>query len=245
MKGMNKTSIEWTDYTWNPVTGCMGPNGDGVPCLGCYAAKLAQRLRGRCGYPGTRPFTPTYHADKLRGPSSLKCKATKNPDGKGPMIFAVSMGDIADAGMTEINEIFGEMKRNPDITFQMLTKRPEVLAQKVVSTWPDNLWLGTSISAGNEVYRLDHLRACAKVGHKLPGKLFASFEPLRGAICDADLDMIDWIIIGQETGVRPGIVEVKWYWVDALVRAAKQRGIPYFLKDNLKLPDTYHTWPER
>lgn len=205
---MNRTKIEWTDYTWNPITGCSRR------CSYCYAWKMAKRLRGRYGYPKDDPFRVTFHPDRLNEPSKVK---------KPSKIFVCSMGEMFDKDSKYgwIGLIFAVIKRNPHHIFQILTKCPEVLPQ---FSFPENVWLGITIDRQREVKGLKYLlETDAKVK-------FISFEPLHEEI-DIILDGIDWIIIGSQTNpYEPPNYE----WVLSLIQQAKSKNIPVFVKDNLK-----------
>lgn len=205
---MNRTKIEWTDYTWNPITGCSRR------CSYCYAWKMAKRLRGRYGYPKDDPFRVTFHPDRLNEPSKVK---------KPSKIFVCSMGEMFDKDSKYgwIGLIFAVIKRNPHHIFQILTKCPEVLPQ---FSFPENVWLGITIDRQREVKGLKYLlETDAKVK-------FISFEPLHEEI-DIILDGIDWIIIGSQTNpYKPPNYE----WVLSLIQQAKSKNIPVFVKDNLK-----------
>jgi protein gp37 len=208
---LNRSKIEWTDYTWNPITGCSRR------CKYCYAWRMAKRLRGKYGYPEDDPFRVTFHPERLKEPRQVK---------KPSKIFICSMGEMFDIdskyGWIEL--ILAEIKRSSQHTFQILTKRPDVLYQ---FDFPFNVWLGISIDTQEAArerlpYLLDNdVDATVK---------FASFEPLLEKV-DVNLEGLDWIIIGAQTQPwRPPAYE----WVAALLKQARRYGIPYFLKDNLK-----------
>lgn len=142
---MNTTSISWTEKTWNPVTGC-APVSEG--CQNCYAKRMAQRLRGRCGYPADEPFRVTLHPEKLDEPLRMR---------KPSRIFVCSMGDLfhEDVPGRFINEIWITMINAKKHTFMVLTKRPERLLSwtrtaakakgwPVEEIWPDHVWLGVT-----------------------------------------------------------------------------------------------------
>ena len=230
---MNRSSIEWTDYTWNPVTGCK--HG----CTYCYARRLAEgRLKGRFGY--DNGFEPTLHLKRIAEPFNVK---------KGSLIFVCSMGDIMGEWVPTnwIQHLMTTMWNNPHHTFQLLTKNPTRYSDFV---WPQNVWLGTSIDGnGQSMARLKELRDFI---HRKPvggdgldwGKpiRFVSFEPLLSDIASQpgfDLDGIDWIIVGAQTG--PRAVAPEKDWITDIGLAARKAGIPVFLKDNLPWPNYNHT----
>ena len=207
---MNLTKIEWTDFTWNPITGCL--HG----CHFCYARRMAEtRLRGRCGYPIDEPFSPTFHEYRLREPSQKR-----NP----AKIFVCSMGDLMGAWVPAqwIQQVLSVIANNPQHTFQLLTKNPQ---RYLEFDYPDNVWCGASLESQNELYRLEVLKQVkAEVR-------FVSIEPLLSDI-QADFDGIEWVIIGAMTG--PKAIKPRIEWIDTIL--AQSNGIPVFLKDNLNYP---------
>lgn len=214
---MNRTKIEWTDYTWNPITGC-----DKVGCsLGkdCYAYKMAQRLRGRYGYPKKNPFQVTFHPERLKEPCEVK---------KPSKIFVGSMGEMycREVKYGWLSLIFGVMKRCPQHTFQSLTKQPD----SVIPRLPENLWFGVSVTGIKDEWRLKHLE---QINANLK---FASFEPLLAPINlkQHSLEALDWIIIGKLTGRKQPDFDVTWVWT--LIEEARRLDIPIFMKDNLSPP---------
>lgn len=216
---MNRTKIEWCDYTWNPVTGCL--HG----CKYCYARRLASRLKGRYGYPKDDPFRPTFHPDRLKEPYKLK---------KPSKIFVVDMGDLFGEWVpdTWIEKIMKVVEDNPRHTFQFLTKNPERMYG-----YPHlkNAWFGVTINNLSMVNLVNHLWCLdSTVG-------FVSFEPLHEDVAAGiDLLGVDWIIIGAQT--RPN-VQPEREWVEHLIEQARERNIPIFLKDNLKWSDRIQEFP--
>lgn len=225
---MNRTKIEWTDYTWNPITGCSRR------CPHCYAWRMAKRLAGRYGYPKDDPFRVTFHPDRLKEPRSVK---------KPSKIFTCSMGELFDPKSRYgwIGIILAEMKRNPQHTFQILTQRAEVLWQ---FTFPENCWVGVTVTRNCEAERIAQL-IDVKLDHQV-NLAFASFEPLFEDL-HVDLHALDWIIIGAQTGTKKKTFEDSW--VDRLVYEALTLEIPVFMKDNLKQqgykgPSWYQDFPK-
>jgi len=208
---MNRSKIEWTDITWNPITGCR------KHCSYCYAEKMAYRLRGRYGYPKEKPFEPTMHWNRLKEPLEVK---------KPSKIFAVSMGELFGDWVPNLwtREVLGVIGRAHWHIFQILTKQPQNLR---FFSYPPNLWLGISIDGleSNKTIRKD-LDCLLETNAKIK---FASFEPLKKLVTPS-LDGLDWIIIGAQTNPlqRPQL-----HWVEYLVEEALVRNIPVFLKDNL------------
>lgn len=220
---MAKTKIEWTDYTWNPITGCT-PISEG--CQNCYASKMAKRFKGRFGYPQDDLFKPgTFHPEAMDKLKSFK---------PGSKVFVCSMGDLFhdEASNYDIALIYEKMLINKNLIFQLLTKRPEKMKnllpqfQKIYENHLDHIWHG--ISAENQECadkRIPILLDC-------PSKIkFVSCEPLLGEI---DLtsylgkNKINWTIIGGETGQRPRKMCPKW--VKKIVRQCLEYGIPVFFK---------------
>lgn len=219
---MNRTKIEWTDFTWSPITGCSRR------CEYCYAERMAKRLAGRYGYPQYDPFAVTWHLDRLHEPSQRK---------KPAKIFTCSMGELFDPESHSIwvNRIFAEMWKNPHHTFQVLTKQPQN-----VLDWgceiPHNCWFG--ISQDGRYTRLDDIDFLRRIDAKVK---FISFEPLLRPILP-DLEGIDWIIIGARTGSKPFVPSKEW--VDTLTEIARAANVPVFLKDNLMRSEQIREWPK-
>jgi len=212
---MNRTAIEWTDYTWNPITGCL--HG----CPYCYARRLAEgRLKGRFGY--ENGFEPTFHENRLREPYQVK---------KPSFIFTVSMGDMFGGWVPVnwVNQILEVVINNPRHIFQVLTKNPR--AYKLYDgELPENLWIGTSVDgSGNSSKRIKEL---ASIRHD--SVKFVSVEPLLAPL-PSDIYLfegIQWVIIGAQTGPGAKLPEIEWISTITWQSAAFAR-IPYFIKDNL------------
>lgn len=222
---LNRSPIEWTDKTWNPETGCYGPKGTKEKpkcCPYCYARKIANRFR-RIFRNG---FDPTFYPDRLIEPYKLK---------KPSRIFACSMGDLFGSWVPDpwISGVLSTIDNNKRHVFQILTKNPENL-YKWKNSFPDNLWLGVSVTRQDDAGRIFHLRM-QPVRTK-----FVSFEPLLGPV-ETDLCNVDWIVIGAQT--RPARIPEK-EWVENLIDQARSREIPVFLKDNLGWPETVREFPK-
>jgi protein gp37 len=218
------SAIEWTEATWNPVTGCDRVS-DG--CANCYALQLANRLKamGSLRYqsdgnpkssgPG---FGLTLHDDALNVP--LRWRRPR-------VIFVNSMSDLFHPRVPPafIGRVFAVMAEAAQHTFQILTKRPERMARVVREVQPDplpNVWLGTSIELDRFTRRADALR-------ETPAAVrFLSLEPLLGPLPSLDLTGIDWVIVGGESGPRHRVVDLDW------VRELRDRcvaaGAPFFFK---------------
>jgi len=220
---MNRTQIEWVDYTNNPVTGCRRLCRDSSGRIYCFAYYMAQRQRGRNGYPLDEPFSPTLHFDKLIRPDRVK---------KPVKVFSTSMGDLFDSGVPNVWRylVFNAMRYNPHHTFIMLTKRVDDMVyyfQKRDWDIPENLWLG--ISQDGLTTQDDDIEWFRTLDN-IPRK-FVSFEPLLGPIC-TNLYGLDWIIIGAQTG--PRAKQPRSEWIHDLLLEASSWDIPVFLKNNVK-----------
>ena len=217
----DKSAIEWTDATWNPVTGCSKVSPG---CAHCYAERLSLRFRT-----STAPWTQAnalenvvLHEDRLTVPLAWR---------QPRMIFVNSMSDLFHELVPDafIGRVFETMSQAQRHTFQILTKRPERMRswfEGPGASWADevlpNVWLGTSIENDRWVRRADELRACqAEVR-------FISAEPLLGPLPSLDLSDIDWLIVGGESGPIHRPVEVSWV-TDLRERAVEAR-VAFFFK---------------
>jgi len=207
------SKIEWTGATWNPVTGCTKISAG---CRNCYAERMALRLKAM-GQPNYRNgFQVTLHPHVLEVPLRWRQPRT---------IFVNSMSDLfhRNVPFEFIEEVFDVMCRTPRHRFQILTKRSARLAQ--ISTklpWPDNVWMGVTVENEKCAFRIDHLRqtdAAVK---------FISFEPLLGPIPQVDLDGIDWVIVGGESG--PGARAMKPDWTREIRDQCIADEVPFFFK---------------
>lgn len=208
-----QTGIEWTDATWNPVTGCtkISPG-----CKNCYAERLALRLQAM-GNPRYRNgFAVTMHRDLLTLP--LRWRNPKR-------IFVNSMSDLFHEAVPEdfIRQVFDVMARADWHVFQILTKRSERLAALAPRLpWSPNIWQGVSVESVRYTTRIDHLRT-------VPAAVrFLSIEPLLGPIPDLPLDDIDWVIVGGESG--PGRRPMVAAWAREIRDQCLRAGVPFFFK---------------
>jgi len=216
---MNRTKIEWTDYSWNPITGCK--HG----CWYCYARKLAQRFKKV--FPNG--FEPTFYPERLKEPWELK---------KPSKIFVCSIADLF-APWTPPhwrNLVLIAMKNCPiKHTFQLLTKNPELIPPQ---RYPDNFWIGATVTTegGDE----KNIEPISQLNAKVR---FISFEPLLGApdFTTYDLESIDWIIIGKLTGSKK--VKLRNSWLIDIREEARFWDIPIFEKDNLGLSNPRQEFP--
>lgn len=210
---MAQSNIEWTESTWNPITGCtkISPG-----CKNCYAEKMALRLQamGQSNY--VNGFDLTLHENMLERPLQWK---------KPQLIFVNSMSDLfhKDVPLTYIQRVFDVMHRADWHQFQVLTKRSErllMLNNDIV--WPSNVWMGVSVETKKYVFRIDHLR---QTGAKIK---FLSLEPLLGPLPQLDLNEIDWVIVGGESG--PGARPIQQEWVLEIRDQCVDSGVPFFFK---------------
>jgi len=191
----DNSAIEWTEATWNPVTGChqVSPG-----CAHCYAKTFAERWRGVPGHPYEHGFDLQIWPHRLEQP--LKWSRPR-------MIFVNSMSDLFHEGIpvAYIAQVFDVMGRAEHHTFQILTKRHERLAELAPSlTWHPNIWMGVSIENRRFVRRADYLREVDAAVR------FISAEPLLGPLDGLDLTGIDWLIAGGESGHKHRPVKPKW-----------------------------------
>lgn len=208
------SKIEWTESTWNPVTGCTKISKG---CLNCYAERMSKRLAGRCGYPKDTPFKVTLHPNRLSQPSKWK---------KKHIIFVCSMSDLfhKDIPDSYIFEVLNVIKDRSHHTFQVLTKRPERMVQftQKAGPLPANLWLGVTVESEEYKSRIDLLR-------QIKAQIrFLSCEPLLNDLGQLNLEKIDWVIVGGESGfkARP----IKPEWAINIRNQCVSKNIPYFFK---------------
>ncbi len=207
------SGIEWTDATWNPVTGCKKVSPD---CKHCYAERLALRLRAM-GNPRYRSgFAVTLQPDQLSLP--LRWRQPRR-------IFVNSMSDLFHEAVPDdyIRQVFDVMTQASWHVFQVLTKRSERLAMLATSLpWPPNVWQGVSVENTGYLRRIDDLR-------QVPAALrFLSVEPLLGPIADLPLDGIHWVIVGGESG--PGYRKIAMEWARLIRDQCFVRTVPFFFK---------------
>ena len=213
------SKIEWTEKTWNPVTGCTKVS---EACRNCYAEVMAKRLQAM---PATKEkykngFKVTLHPESLDEP--LKWK-------KPQMVFVVSMGDLfhEDVPYEYIDKVMEVIRATPQHTYQILTKRPNRMgvffAELNNRTLPSNVWLGTTVESRKYYYRIEDL--CTIRGASVR---FLSCEPLLGDMSDIDLDGIDWVITGGESGVNARRPFVEWFRI--LRDQCRCSNVPFFFK---------------
>ena len=208
------STIEWTESTWNPVTGCTKIS---LGCLNCYAQRMAKRLQAMGQRRYRNGFKVTLHYDVLDEPYCWK---------KSRLVFVNSMSDLFHEKIPAkfIKDVFSVMAENKRHTFQVLTKRHKRLCEMAaLLQWSDNIWVGVTIENNDYVERADCLR---KVNAAVR---FISLEPLLGPVPDLELDGIGWVIVGGESG--PGARPMKEKWVlDIKERCENGHSIPFFFK---------------
>lgn len=207
------SNIEWTEKTWNPLTGCdkISPG-----CKNCYAERMTKRLKAMRSPNYENGFRLTCHPKSLAIPYSWKKPCT---------VFVNSMSDLfhEDVPETFIHNVFGTMALNKLHQFQVLTKRSERLLELSDSLkWKQNIWMGVSVENQDYTYRIDDLKQ-TKAHVK-----FLSIEPLLGPIVNIDLDGIDWVIVGGESGPKARPMEQAW--VMDIKERCLETNVPFFFK---------------
>jgi protein gp37 len=207
------SSIEWTDSTWNPVTGCTKVSQG---CKHCYAQRFAERFRGVDGHPFEQGFDLKLWPERLELPLSWK---------EPRRIFVNSMSDLYHPEVPKgfIDRVFETMNRARWHSFQVLTKRAERLAAMGGDLrWSPNIWQGVSVEDERVIGRIELLR-------EVPASVrFLSLEPLIGPIEALDLIGIHWVIVGGESG--PGARPMKKEWVTRIRDLCRRQSIPFFFK---------------
>ena len=212
-----KTAIEWTDVTWNPVTGCTKISAG---CDRCYAMRLAERFRGVRGHPFERGFDLTLRPERLNQPTSWR---------RPRMIFVNSMSDLFHKGvpLAFVDAVFETMERADWHVFQVLTKRSSRLRAYVNARYADgpapaHIWMGVSAEDGTKLSRVRHLSDTAAQVR------FLSLEPLIGPIEHLDLGGIHWVIVGGESD--PGARPMNPDWARQIRNRCVVSGVPFFFK---------------
>ncbi len=207
------SAIEWTESTWNPVTGCTKISAG---CANCYAERMAKRLQAMGQENYRNGFAVACHPDTLEAPFKWK---------KPQMIFVNSMSDLFHEDVPEafIHEIFYTMAATPWHTYQMLTKRAERMAEMAPRlNWTPNVWMGVTVESASHTDRIDYLRSVPSAVR------FLSLEPLLGALPNLNLAGINWVIVGGESG--PGARPMQSAWVEDLRDQCLDADVPFFFK---------------
>jgi len=207
------SAIEWTETTWNPVSGCTKISAG---CLNCYAERMSKRLKAIGQKRYRNGFKLTLHRQALDEPYSWK---------KPRIVFVNSMSDLfhEKVPFEFIQDVFRVMNENKRHVFQILTKRSgRLVALAPQLKWSENIWMGATVESNDYVSRADDLR---KVNCAVK---FLSLEPLLGPLPDLDLKKIDWVIVGGESG--PGARPIEESWVLEIKRRCQKKSIPFFFK---------------
>lgn len=212
---MAQSSIEWTEMTWNPTTGC---DKVSAGCKFCYAEIMAKRLRAMGIEKYKNGFELTIHPDELSTPYEWK---------KPRMVFVNSMSDLfhKDVPISFIQKVFRVMKENPQHVFQVLTKRADILLyydKEGWLEWTHNIWMGVSIEDQKAMNRIELLR---QTGARTK---FLSCEPLISDLPNMNLNEIDWVIVGGESGRTPRPMHKKW--VIDIMTQCERVNIAFFFK---------------
>jgi protein gp37 len=205
--------IEWTEATWNPVTGCSKISAG---CKNCYAERMANRLQAMGSRRYANAFKLTLHEDALALPRSWR---------SGRRIFVNSMSDLFHdrVPLSFIEKVFYTMRDCPQHSFQILTKRSARLRKLAAKLdWPANVWMGVSVEDSAALHRIDDLR-------EIPAAVrFLSCEPLIGSLAGIQLQGIHWVIVGGESGPHARAMETRW--VHEVQSACRNQEVPFFFK---------------
>lgn len=211
------SSIEWTDATWNPVTGC---TKIGAGCDNCYAERFAERFRGVEDHPFEVGFDLTLRPERIGHPLAWK---------KPRMIFVNSMSDLFHKQIPDdfINQVFDTMEQASHHTFQVLTKRSSRMRNYINKRYagdlaPRHIWLGTSVEDGTKKSRIRHIADMNATVR------FLSLEPLIGPIGKLNLNGIHWVIVGGESG--PKSRPIKEEWVIDIRDQCQNANVAFFFK---------------
>ena len=208
-----RSSIEWTEMTWNPVTGCTKVS---LGCKNCYANRMALRLKAMGASRYKYGFTPTMHEDIVDLPKSWRKPRT---------IFVNSMSDLfhEDIPIAFIKRVFDTMAECPQHTFQILTKRSKRLREVAANlNWSTNIWMGVSVENAGVMSRITDLA-------QVPAKVrFLSCEPLIGSLEGLPLAGIHWVIVGGESG--PGARPMQSRWVESIQLQCEDADVSFFFK---------------
>lgn len=213
----DNSSIEWTDATWNPVTGCTKITAG---CDNCYAARFSERFRGVPGHPFENGFDLTFRPDRLAQPLSWT---------RPRMIFVNSMSDLFHKNVPKdyVAQVFDTMEAADWHTYQILTKRSSLLRNFIneryrVHSAPHHMWFGVSVEDARGSARIAHLRAANA------STRFLSVEPLIGPTGKLDLQGISWVIVGGESGPGARPMDPSWA-IDVRDQCVRAR-VPFFFK---------------
>ncbi len=211
------SKIEWTETTWNPVTGCTKITRG---CDNCYAERFAERFRGTPGHPYEPGFDLTLRPERLSQPLSWK---------RPRMIFVNSMSDLfhKDVPTDFIDEVFETMETADWHVFQLLTKRSPIMRDYLRRRYgsrlaPRHIWCGVSVEDNKATARIRHLQDAPITTR------FLSIEPLLGPVGDIDVEGVSWVIVGGESG--PKARPMKREWAIEVRDLCEREGVPFFFK---------------
>jgi protein gp37 len=208
-----KSHIEWTEMTWNPVTGCTKISQG---CKFCYAERMAKRLEAMGVDRYHNGFAVTLHEDLIEEPLRWV---------KPRVVFVNSMSDLfhETVPLSFIQRVFDTMRRSPQHTFQVLTKRSARLRELSSQLpWPPNVWMGVSVENTDVLYRVSDLKS-------VPAHVrFLSCEPLIGPLDQLSLSGIHWVIVGGESG--PGARPMREEWVQSILMQCRDQDVAFFFK---------------
>ena len=221
---MSKTKIQWTERTWNPVTGCSKVSEG---CRNCYAETMAKRLQGMGQQRYANAFSLTIHPDALDEPKQVK---------KPSMFFVCSMADLfhKDVPFEFVDKVMETIEACPRHTFQILTKRPERMVEYFIGRakrlhrlfdLPDNVWVGVTVESEREIPRISVLRRLLTHSKNIK---FISCEPLLGDLGVLNLAAIDLVIVGGESG--PQARPMQKQWVLNIMRQCEEQCVNFFFK---------------
>jgi protein gp37 len=209
----DRSSIEWTHATWNPVTGCTKVSAG---CKNCYAERMANRLQAMGSPKYVNGFKPTLHFESIDLPKTWRTSRR---------IFVNSMSDLFHprVPLSFIQQVFETMWQSPQHVFQILTKRSRRLRELAPRLdWPSNAWMGVSVENADALPRIEDLR------HVPASVRFLSCEPLIGSLAGVNLRGIHWVIVGGESGI--GARPMKKRWVVEIQKACRKQDVPFFFK---------------
>lgn len=213
----DNSSIEWTDATWNPVTGCTKITAG---CDNCYAARFSERFRGVAGHPFENGFDLTLRPERIEQP--LKWRRSR-------MIFVNSMSDLFHKGVPDafVDQVFESMERADWHVFQVLTKRSSRMQQYLNRRYdaappPTHIWCGVSVEDARGAARIAHLRKASSAVR------FLSVEPLIGPVGRIDLSGIHWVIAGGESGPSARVMHIDW--AREIRDECRRQNVPFFFK---------------
>lgn len=211
---MANSSIEWTEMTWNPTTGCTKVSSG---CKYCYAEIMTRRLKAM----GQKKYEYGFNTIKMHSETLSIPYSWKSPK----IVFVNSMSDLfhSDVTIEFIKDVFEVMNDNPQHIFQVLTKRADRLYEiHEELKWSNNIWMGVTVENADVINRIDYLR-------KTKAKIkFLSLEPLLSPLPNLNLNNINWVIVGGESGSKPRAMEENW--VIDIQQQCQSLNIPFFFK---------------